>query len=127
MPLRTELYTLYRDPDAVDKFLANSRQIQPVTYMRQCRDNRAFPDSQRKKVSGDTVVMSLPCSNETDARSRQVLPLMEGMKLDALGTVQNSLGDLWYRVEYEGETGYVYEGHLKDLGLFDKFWDALLN
>lgn len=127
MPLRTELYTLYRDPDAVDKFLANSRQIQPVTYMRQCKDNRAFPDSQRKKVSGDTVVMSLPCSNETDARSRQVLPLMEGMKLDALGTVQNSLGDLWYRVEYEGETGYVYEGHLKDLGLFDKFWDALLN
>ena len=127
MPLRRALYTLYEDPDAVDRFLANSRQIQPEMYLRTCTDREIYSKIQRKKVAMDTVVMSLPCSNDTDARSRQVLPLMEGMKLNVLGSVCNSQGNVWYEVEFEGRKGYVYESSLKDLGLFDKFWDSLLN
>lgn len=127
MPLRRELYTLYEDPDAVDRFLTNSRKIQPETYLRACTEGENYGKQQRKKVAVDTVVMSLPCSNDTDARSRERMPLMEGMKLNVLGSIRNSQGNRWFHVEYEGQKGYVYETHLKELGLFDKFWDALLN
>ena len=70
--------------------------------------------------------MTLPCSNDTDARSRQVLPLMEGMKLDVLGTIRNVQGNLWYRVDFDGQQGYVQQLHLKELGFIERFWDKLL-
>lgn len=127
MPLRRALYTLYEDPNAVDHFLTNSRKIQPEIYLRSCTEGEIYGKVQRKRVSADTAVMSLPCSNDTDARSRQQMLLMEGMKLNVLGSIRNSQGNRWYQVELEGQKGYVYEGHLKELGLFDKFWDALLH
>ena len=83
-------------------------------------------ESQRKKVAVDTEILSLPCSNDTDARSRLVLPLMEGMKLDVVGTIRNAEGELWYQVEYDGQRGYVQQSLLKDLGFIERFWDKLL-
>ena len=127
MPLRRSLYTLYQNPDAVDKFLANSRAIQPEKYLLKCTDGISFSESRRMKVAADTVMMSLPCSNDTDARSREQVPLLEGMKLDVLGTIRNTQGNVWYQVEFEGQKGYLYESNLKELGMFDRFWDALLN
>ena len=126
MPLRTELYTLYRNPDAVDKFLAKSRAIQPEKYLLKCSDSVSFSENQRKKVASDTVIMSLPCSNDADARSRQQVPLMEGMKLDVLGSIRNTQGEPWYQVAFEGQRGYVRQDHLKDLGFFEKLWDSWL-
>ena len=126
MPLRTEMYTLYQDPDAVDMLLTNSRRIQPEHYLHQCSDWENWQEPERKKVSQDTHIMSLPCSNATDARSREQLPLLAGMKLDVLGTIRNSQGNLWYEVEYEGRKGYVYHTHLEKLGFFENFWDSLL-
>lgn len=126
MPLRTELYTLYKDPDAVDNFLAASRAIQPERYLLQCKEQTSFSETQRKKVAADTAIMSLPCENDTDARSRQVLPLMAGMKLNGLGTIRNAQGEIWYQVEFDGQKGYVPLEHLQDLGFIERFWDALL-
>ena len=70
--------------------------------------------------------MSLPCSNDADARSRQQVPLMEGMKLDVLGSIRNTQGESWYQVAFEGQRGYVRQDHLKDLGFFEKLWDSWL-
>lgn len=126
MPLRTELYTLYQNPDAVDKFLTNSRSIQPEKYLLKCSDQVNLPEIQRKKVAADTVIMSLPCPNDTDARSREQVPLMEGMKLDVLGSIRNDRGESWYQVAFEGRKGYVQMGHLKELGFFEKLWDSWL-
>ena len=126
MPLRTELYTLYQNPDAVDKFLAKSRAIQPEKYLLKCTDAVNFSEIQRKKVAADTVIMSLPCLNDTDARSREQVPLMEGMKLDVLGSIRNDQGESWYQVAFEGRKGYVQQSCLKELGFFEKLWDAWL-
>lgn len=126
MPLRTELYTLYQNPDAVDRFLANSRGVQPVKYLQECSEQIFFSEIQRKKVNADTVIMSLPCPNAIDARSREQVPLMEGMRLNVTGSIRNSLGDSWYQVEFEGQKGYVDAAHLKDLSFFEKLWDSLL-
>ena len=126
MPLRTELYTLYQNPDAVDKFLAKSRAIQPEKYLLKCTDAVNFSEIQRKKVAADNVIMSLPCSNDTDARSREQVPLMEGMKLDVLGSIRNDQGESWYQLAFEGRKGYVQTAHLKELGFFEKLWDSWL-
>ena len=126
MPLRTEMYTLYRDPDAVDMLLSYSRNIQPEKYLLQCSDRTSFAEPQRKKVAVDTKIMTLPCSNASDARSREILPLMTGMKLDVLGSVRNSFGNVWYEVEFDGQRGYIYEGHLRELGFFERFLDKVM-
>lgn len=126
MPLRRALYTLYENPDAVDRFLAASRAVQPEAYLSMCTEKTAFPEEKRMKVTEDTVVMSLPCGNDADARSREQVPLMAGMKLDVLGTIRNDRGKTWYQVEFEGRKGYVYEPCLKELGFFEKLWDNWL-
>ena len=126
MPLRTELYTLYKDPDAVDKFLTKSRAIQPEKYLLQCTEQVTYGEAVRLKVVKDTVIMSLPCSNVSDARSREQLSLLAGMKLEVLGTIRNAQGNVWYQVEHEGRKGYVYQSYLEELGFFESFWDSLL-
>lgn len=126
MPLRTELYTLYEDPDAVDMFLTNSRQIQPTAYLQQCTQGESFAQTQRMKTTMDTAIMTLPCSNATDARSRKAVPLTEGMKVDVLGTIQNTQGNVWYKVSFEGQTGYLYKGHLEKLGWFEQLVDTIV-
>lgn len=123
--LRTELYTLYKDPDAVDAFLTNTRQIQPETYLAQCADVKIYEKTETMRTAMDTDVMTLPCSNATDARSRTVAALEAGQKVTVVGSIQNALGNQWYQVECGGESGYIYSGHLEDLSWFARIWNSL--
>lgn len=127
MPLRTRLYTLYEDPDAVDAFLKNSRDIQPDVYLKQCTQAQVWEEEKTMKAAMQTDLMSLPCSNATDARSRRQCVIEEGKKLQVLGSIQNSAGNVWYQVEYGGETGYIYRNHLEKLGFLEGILYSFLN
>lgn len=127
MMLRTELYTLYEDPDAVDRFLTASRNIQPQTYLQQCSGLDAWQVPVTMKVTADAAVMTLPCSNETDARSRESLSLLAGTQVEVLGTICNSQGNTWYQVSFEGRTGYVYQNQLEKLGWLETFWQKFFS
>lgn len=119
MPLRTRLYTLYEDPDAVDAFLKKSREIQPDTYLAQCSEASAWEEEKTMKAAMQTDLMTLPCSNATDARSRTQGVIGEGEKLQVLGSIQNNAGNVWYQVEYGGKIGYIYSRHLEKLGFLE--------
>lgn len=125
MMLRTELYTLYEDPDAVDRFLSASRNIQPQTYLQQCTDEEIWQEPVTMKAATDMAIMTLPCSNETDARSRESLSVLEGTQLEVLGTIRNSRGNIWYQVSFEGRTGYVYQKQLVKLSFLEELWQNL--
>lgn len=125
MMLRTELYTLYEDPDAVDRFLSASRNIQPQTYLQQCTDEEIWQKPVTMKAATDMAIMTLPCSNETDARSRESLSVLEGTQLEVLGTIRNSRGNVWYQVSFEGRTGYVYQNQLVKLSFLEELWRNL--
>lgn len=125
MMLRTELYTLYKDPDAVDRFLSASRNIQPQTYLQQCTDEKIWQEPVTMKAATELSVMTLPCSNETDARSRESLSVLEGTRLEVLGTICNSRGNTWYQVSFEGRTGYVYQNQLVKLSFLEELWQNL--
>lgn len=126
MCLRQELYTLYGNPDAVDVFLTNSREIQPSAYLNQCQDSQKLEKSKRMTATLNTKLMSLPCSNQTDARSRVLKEFSPGETVEVLGSIRNSAGNLWYWVEYHGQQGYLFSGHMKEVHWLEKllgsFW-----
>lgn len=117
--LRQWMYTLYENPDAVDWIVKESRQIQPETYLRQCVQGEDFLWGKSMGVLRQTDWMSLPCSNATDARSRELAVLEPGRELTAAGTITNTLGNEWYQVELDGKTGYVYAGDLQPWSWMD--------
>lgn len=129
--LRTEMYTLYKNPDAVDAVLVNTRGIQPEMYLKNCSAKVDFEKSIRKKAVRGAEIMTLPCSNDTDARSLAVTNVEEGDKISILGSIRNSAGNKWYEVECTGDggyryTGYIFSGHLTDLGWFENLVDTIL-
>lgn len=118
--LRQELYTLYENPDAVDTFLEYSRNLQPEAYLEQCSDVIQLEEPEARYVGMGTDLMTLPCSNETDARSLLVDQLPEGKQLKVLGSVRNSAGNVWYQVECGGLKGYVFSGHTEMPGWLER-------
>ncbi len=60
------------------------------------------------KATGATTVMTLPCSNGTDASSTVIESVSTGKTLTATALILNTKGNLWYRVtSSSGNTGYV--------------------
>ncbi len=124
MSLRSELYTLYQNPDAVDMFLASSRSIQPEMYLRQCQ-TEVLEDPKTQKTAAQTQLMTLPCSNGTDARSRTLATLEPGQKVTTLGRVSNTQGSQWLQVQVQGQRGYVYAPSVENLNMIEWLLDWL--
>ena len=120
--LRTEMYTLYKSPDAVDAILWESAKIQPRTYFENCGHAESYEKDKYLRVVRDTRSMTLPCSNGSDARSLEAEALPAGEVLRATGSVFNASGNLWYELE---SGGYVYAGHVEQLGFFGSLWERL--
>lgn len=124
--LKNQMPSLYQDTDAVDMILAASRQMLPESYLRACEEEILFQEPRKRKTSKATTLMTLPCSNGTDARSRVVTQIPEGEKLQVLGSIRNPLGNLWYEVDYKGQVGYLFSVHTMELGWFEKLTDSFL-
>ena len=125
MMLRSELYTLYGNPDAVDMFLANSRKNQPETYLRKCQVVSTLENAQRMKTNRTAQLMSLPCGNAMDARSRVLAQLEEGQRFVPLEIVENPQGQQWLKVQYQGQTGYLYRAYTEEPGFVDNLLEKL--
>ncbi|MDY3224288.1 MAG: hypothetical protein SOW84_00215 [Candidatus Faecousia sp.] len=115
--LRTEMYTLYKNPDAVDAILAATRKLQPRQYLEKC--GHAESTEKTLRILLDTRLMTLPCSNGTDARSLSLGEVKAGQTLEVQGSIFNSLGNLWYETELAGQRCYVYAGHVEELNWFE--------
>lgn len=125
--LRTEMYTLYKNPDAVDAILANTLAIQPQSYLSSCGHQETYPEGKILRVLMDTQLMTLPCSNASDARSVPLETLSQGQTLIVSGSLFNSKGNLWYETTHGGQRCYLYAGHVEELkpSGIRRFWDFL--
>lgn len=125
--LKEKMYPLYRDDDAVDRILANSRQTQPEMYLRLC--SKTVHDAGKSlRTVARTQLMSLPCSNITDARSVCLATIPENENILVKSCLKNPLGNLWYEVEYDGHLGYLYSGYTAEPtapSWFENFWDNI--
>lgn len=112
--LKEEMYGLYENGDAVDMILAASRRILPEVYWRRCSYQEQTDEPVTLCVRGTAELMSLPCSNATDARSVSLGTVTRGQELTAGAVVRNSEGNLWFEVETDGGPAYLYTGYAEE-------------
>ena len=118
-----KLYSLYKSRAAVNKILEDTDKDRPETYLTGCTLEAVEPESRGVKTTEQTRLMSLPCSNETDARSVCVQTVPRGTALEAASAVRNTRGGVWYEVCYGVETCYVYSGNVTKSSWMTRFFD----
>lgn len=126
--LKDKLYPLYENQDAVDRLLANSRHELPESYLKRCTETLVSEEGKTMQTSAEAQIMTLPCSNITDARSVPLETLKEGEPIEIKSAIQNPLGNLWYLVEYNGREGYLYSAYAEEItapSWFEQFWNSI--
>ena len=125
--LREEMYALYGNDHAVDTLLANSRCDHPSIYRKRCAQSQIFEEKKTMRALAGTPLMSLPCSNATDARSVEVMTLSEGDRVEVCGSLVNTAGNLWYEVALFNENCYVYAGDMEEVepAWYEELMDSL--
>ena len=122
--LRYELFALYEDPEAVDAALAKSSLARPVNYLEDCR-SELYNHTAVCAVKEDTRVMSLPCTNDQDARSVEVTAVAEGTQFIALGIYTNPQSERWYQLDVEGTLCYIQADAAKKRNRIVVFLESL--
>ena len=123
--LKQELYELYENEEAVDTFLEHSDNQQPEQYLARCSDDKTYEKAEKKVCGRDTQLMTLPCSNATDARALLLKTIPEGTEVKIMGSIVNSAGNEWLKVSVDGMDGYLYSGHMKKESWVDRLFDKL--
>jgi hypothetical protein len=126
--LREKLYDLYGNSDAVDMLLAESRRMLPETYLDGCTWLEVYQQERTMQTDTDAELMTLPCSNGSDARSRVATQLPKGTRVTLKAELRNREGGFWYETEYEGEICYISGADLEAIpeeGWFGRFWKGL--
>lgn len=126
--LKDSLYELYDNTDAVDMIVANSRRLLPEAYLEKCSWLEVYKESRMMQCVGETQLMTLPCENAEDARSRVVATLEEGQRVALKGEVRNGNGGFWYETEYLGQQCFVFGGNLETIEKdywFSRFWKRI--
>lgn len=125
--MKNKLFALYQSWDAVNKILEKSRPTLPEKYLALCAEQPLTPQGETLRTVRDTKLMTLPCGNETDARSVAVQTLPEGTQLEITSIIHNTRGSEWYAVNFGLETRYVYSGDTEPSTWFSKFVDFWAN
>ena len=125
--LRTEMYTLYKNPDAVDEMLVNTRSSRLDSYLALCGRQEHHPEGKLVQVRRQTQLMSMPCSSQTDEWSKELEVLEEGQTLRVYGSLFNTQGNLWYETSRDGQRCFLYAGHVQLLEPtgFAAWWERL--
>ena len=119
--LRQEMYTLYKNPDAVDTILTASKAVQPETYLQSCGEKMPLEEPEIRFTNQQTTLMSLPCFQEEDARTKVLKILPKNEKVTVTGTIRNAREDRWYIVDCDGTEGYVFTGDTKPESWYTRF------
>ena len=125
LQLRQELYTLYKNPDAVDTFLEYSRNAQPDGYMAKCSEGTIYEEPEVRFTTRETSLMQMPCSWQEDARTKVLKTIPEGVKISITGSIRNADSNKWYLVTYEGVEGYLFTGDTKPESWFTRFRELI--
>lgn len=92
--------------------LVKDLYAKPLSYADYCKNYPCYREIEVTASKG-TYVKSLPCSEDTDPKSLNVEdgPASKGARYQAIGLVENTVGNLWYKVEAKnGKIGYMYAG-----------------
>ena len=76
-----------------------------TNYLSRCTK---YPTHLTIKITNETAIMSLPCPMATNAASQGIRGTIPGEQLTVTALYKNTTGNLWYQVDMDGTTGYVF-------------------
>ena len=126
--LQDAMLELYGSESAVETILLQSRCVQPEIYRKQCGGYEAFSQGIQLQTARVTAVMTLPCTNYADARSRVAMAYGEGEVLTLTGRLENTRGEYWYTLEHNGTTAYIQASDMEPVAQknwLETLWDRL--
>lgn len=113
--LKQQMYELYKNVEAVDTILTSSRCEVPEIYLERCSDIRTFAETKTVRALRDAQLMSLPCTNDEDARSIPVTSIAKMDQIDICAQVTNPRGEIWYEVDFFHENCYIRAEMVEDI------------
>lgn len=126
--LKEQLYDLYENEGAVELLLEDSTRMLPQKYLDQCSREEEYPEPVKMQTAREAQLMTLPCSNETDARSKAVVSLPEETEVELTGRITNTRGGIWYEVSYEEEKCYIYSALIEQISpknWLERMWEKM--
>ena len=111
--LKEGMYGLYKNTDAVDMILATSRRNLPESYLDQCTWVENYKEGRVMQCAQNIQLMTLPCENDRDARSRVVVTMEKGQRIALTGEVRNINGEFWYETRYMERQCFVDSNSLE--------------
>lgn len=113
--LKSQLYSLYENEEAVETILTSSRCESPEIFLERCTGRQTYDSSKTVCALREAELMSLPCTNEVDARSIPVTTISAMDQIDICGQLTNPRGELWYEVDFFHENCYIRAEMVKDI------------
>lgn len=128
--LKEGMYGLYKNKDAVDMILAGSRHQLPEEYLDHCTWVENYKEGRVMQCAQDIQLMTLPCENAEDARSRVAATMEAGQRIALTGEIRNINGEFWYETQYMDRQCFVYGEHLEAIEKeywFTSFWKRIFS
>ena len=85
----------------------NRPQTPEEQYLAQCT---TYPTYGTVKITGTTVLKSLPCSKSTSEYSTDIATLSSGTKV-VTALYKNTAGNYWYKTTHDGKECFLYAGN----------------
>ena len=79
-----------------------------LTYIEECTE---YPSYLTLKITSATTLKKYPCSKSTDASSTDIYTPAIGETFTSYALWENTEGNFWYEVQYNGTTCYLYAGN----------------
>lgn len=113
--LKSQLYALYGNEEAVETLLTSSRCESPEIFLERCTDQKTYAKPKTVRALREAELMSLPCSNGVDSRSIPVTTISAKDPIDICGQIRNPKGELWYEVDFFHENCYIRAEMVEDI------------
>lgn len=113
--LKSQLYDLYENEEAVETLLTSSRCESPEIFLERCTDQKTYIQPKTVRALREAELMSLPCGNGVDARSIPVTTISARDPIDICGQIRNPKGELWYEVDFFHENCYIRAEMVEDI------------
>lgn len=128
-PLQQAMERLYGGADPVDWILGTSSMESPDFYRQRCSVVMAVSKSRTLEAVKETVLMSLPCTAETDVRSVPVTTFVPGDRVEGWDLLENTVDERWYEIRFPNGNCYLkaadVQTYREESGWLENLWKKL--
>ena len=84
----------------------------PEDYIELCEQ---YPSYRTVQTIEASTLWNIPCTQEVTPSAKEVKNTKAGDTLTVTAMYKNTVGEYWYKVSYDGTTGYIFGGDTDDI------------